>query len=77
MNWVREALGKHFESVSPETVGWVEAGELRALAGKGNKLCGCGGVLIALPSKSAGGRWAIVAPRRPSVWMRNLLKAPR
>jgi len=74
MNWVREAVdGKVLAKVQPETVGWVEADELWTFVGKKNKMCGSGGLLIAIPNKSAAGLWAIVALKRPSAWMRNFL----
>lgn len=74
MNWVHEAVDdKMLAKVQPETVGFVEADELYTFVGKKNKMCGSGGLLIAIPSKSAAGRWAIVAPKRPSAWMRNFL----
>ena len=74
MNWVHELVDdKMLAKVRPETVGFVEADELWTFVGKKNKMCGFGGLLIAIPNKSAGGRWAIVAPKRPSAWMRNFL----
>ena len=47
------------------------------LCGEKTKRVSYGGLLILAPSKSAGGRWGIVAPRRPSVWMRNFLTPRR
>jgi transposase-like protein len=75
MNWVlQEVEGKVLESVAPEEVQWVEADELWTYVAKKKMPAGCGGLLIALPRKSADGRWAIVEPRRPSDWMRSFLK---
>ena len=77
MNWVVEAVsGQVLAQVPPEEVEWVEADELRTYIGKKKKLAGCGGLLIVLPRKSAAGRWGIVAPSRPSAWMRHFLMPP-
>jgi len=74
MNWVLKATaGQVLAAVPPEAVQWVEADELWTYVGKKKMGTGCGGLLIVLPSKSAAGRWAIVAPKRPGVWMRNFL----
>jgi transposase-like protein len=76
MNWVLEEVeAKVLESVAPEEVEWVEADELWTYVAKKKMPVGCGGLLIALPRKSADGRWGIVAPRRPSAWMCSFLKA--
>jgi len=74
MNWVcEEVAGKVLAQVPASAVEWVEADELWTYVKKKTKRVGYGGLLIVVPSKSAGGRWGIVAPRRPSVWMRNFL----
>jgi hypothetical protein len=74
MNWVLEAVAdKVLAQVPPGTVEWVEADELWTYVGKKNKRVGYGGLLIVIPSRSAAGRWGIVAPKRPSGWMRNFL----
>jgi transposase-like protein len=76
MNWVLEEVeGKALERVKASEVEWVEADELWTYVGKKKRIAGCGGLLIVLPRKSADGRWAIVEPRRPGVWMRNFLMA--
>ena len=77
INWVREeVVGKTLASVPPGEVTWVEADELWTDVGKKKTLAGSGGLLIVLPSKSAAGRWGIVAPKRPAAWMRNFLTPP-
>ena len=74
MNWVLEEVsGKVLAQVPPGEVEWVEADELWTYVAKKKRLAGCGGLLIALPKRSAAGRWGIVVPRRPSVWMRSFL----
>jgi len=74
MNWVlKEVEGKAIAPAKPSEVQWVEADELWTYVGKKKKTTGCGGLLIVLPRKSADGRWAIVEPKRPGVWMRNFL----
>ena len=74
MNWVvEEVSGQVLAQVPPEEVEWVEADELWTYIGKKKKLAGCGGLLIVLPRRSAAGRWGIVAPQRPSAWMRSFL----
>ena len=74
MNWVlEEVAGQVLAAVPPSEVEWVEADELWTYVAKKKSLAGCGGLLIALPRKSAGGRWGIVVPQRPSVWMRSFL----
>lgn len=74
MNWVlQEVEGKTLTSVPPEEVEWVEADELWIYVGLKKTPAGSGGLLIVLPRKSADGRWAIVEPKRPSVWLRNFL----
>jgi transposase-like protein len=76
MNWVlEEVAGKILPSLESDEVKWVEADELWTYVGKKKNLAGSGGLLIALPRKLAGGRWGIVAPKRPSTWMRNFLMA--
>ena len=75
MNWVVEAVrGPVLAQVRPEEVEWVEADELWTYLGKKKSLAGCGGRLIVLPRRSAAGRWGIVAPQRPSAWMRSFLR---
>lgn len=77
MNWVlEEVAGKVLAQVPPTEVEWVEADELWTYVGKKKKLAGCGGLLIALPSRSAAGGWGIVVPKRPSAWMRRFLTPP-
>ena len=74
MNWVLEEVeGKALMPVNPDEVTWVEADELWTYVGKKKKTAGSGGLLIVLPRKSADGRWAIVEPKRPGVWMRSFL----
>ena len=74
MNWVlEEVAGKVLAQVPAAEVEWVEADELWTYVGKKKRLAGCGGLLIALPRRSAAGRWGIVVPKRPSVWMRSFL----
>lgn len=74
MNWVMEAVsGQVLAQVLPEEVEWVEADEWWTYIGKKKKLAGCGGLLIVLPKRFAAGRWGIVAPSRPSAWMRSFL----
>lgn len=76
MNWVlKEVEGKALAAVHPDEVEIVEADELWSFVGKKKRIAGCGGLLIVLPRKSAGGRWAIAAPKRPGVWLRNFLRA--
>ena len=76
MNWVLEEVeGKTLARVNASEVEWVEADELWTYVGKKKRTAGYGGLLIVLPRKSADGRWAIVEPRRPGVWMRNFLAA--
>ena len=77
MNWgVEEVSGQVLAPVPPEEVEWGEADELWTSNGKKKKLAGCGGLLIVLPRRSAAGRWGIVAPQRPSSWMRHFLMPP-
>ena len=74
MNWVLEEVeGKVLAAAQPEEVEWVEADELWTYVGQKKRPAGCGGLLIVLPSKSAVGRWGIVEPKRPAVWLRNFL----
>ena len=74
MNWVLEAVeGKALARVAPEEVEWVEADELWTYVGRKKRPAGSGGLLIVLPRKSADGRWGIVEPKAPAVWMRNFL----
>ena len=76
MNWVlAEVKGKALARVDAAQVQWVEADELWTYVGKKKRPADCGGLLIVLPRRSADGRWAIVEPRRPGVWMRNFLTA--
>ena len=77
MNWVLEAVaGKALAGVKPAEVEWVEADELWTYVGQKKRPAGCGGLLIVLPRKSADGRWGIVEPKRPSVWLRSFLTPP-
>ena len=74
MNWVLAAVeGKALAAVAPGEVEWVEADELWTYVGQKKRPAGSGGLLIVLPRKSADGRWAIVAPKRPAAWMRRFL----
>ncbi len=74
MNWGREAVaGKALASVKPDEVQGVEADELWTYVGQKKRLVGWGGLWIVLPRKSAAGRWGIVTPKRPAVWMRRFL----
>ena len=74
MNWVLEEVeGKALAAAKPEEVEWVEADELWTYVGQKKLRAGCGGLLIVLPRKSADGRWGIVEPKAPAVWMRNFL----
>ncbi len=74
MNWVLEEVeGKALAAAGPEEVEWIEADELWTYVGKKKRTAGCGGLLIVLPRKSAGGHWGIVEPKQPAVWMRNFL----
>jgi transposase-like protein len=74
MNWVLEEVeGKALAAAKPEEVEWVEADELWTYVGRKKRPAGCGGLLIVLPNKSAAGRWGIVEPARPAVWMRSFL----
>ena len=74
MNWVLEEVeGKALAAAQPEEVEWVEADELWTYVGQKKRPAGCGGLLIVLAKKSADGRWAVVAPKRPAAWMRNFL----
>lgn len=74
MNWVlEETQNKALKKVNAEQVEWVEVDELWSFVGKKNNLAGCGGLLIVLPKRFAGGRWGIVAPKQPSDWLRNFL----
>ncbi|MFV0338204.1 MAG: hypothetical protein ACK5LK_08195 [Chthoniobacterales bacterium] len=74
MNWVlQEVEGKALTSLPSEEIEWVEADELWTYVGSKKTPAGSGGLLIVLPRKSADGRWAIVEPKRPSVWLRNFL----
>ena len=74
MNWVLEAVkGASLRAIAPEEVHWVEADELWTYVGKKNSKADSGGLLIVLPKRFAGGRWGIVAPKRPSDWMRSFL----
>ena len=77
MNWVLEEVAERTLAAVPAAeVEWVEADELWPFVAKKKPLAGSGGLLIALPRKSAGGRWGIVVPKRPSVWMRSFLTPP-
>ena len=72
MNWVKqEVAGKMLAPVPAGEVTWVEADELWTYVSKKKILAGSGGLLIVLPNASWVGRWGIVAPSRPSAWMRN------
>ena len=74
MNWVLAVVeGKALAAVAPGEVEWVEADELWTYVGQKKRPAGSGGLLIVLPRKSADGRWAIVAPKRPAAWMRRFL----
>ena len=74
MNWVLEEVeGKALAAAQPEEVEWVEADELWTYVGQKKRPAGSGGLLIVLPRKSAAGRWGIVEPKQPAVWMRNFL----
>ena len=57
--------------VDPAEVIWVECDELCTFIGKKKYFAGSGGLLIVLPNASAGGRWAIAAPKRPKAFLRN------
>ncbi len=74
MNWVLEEVeGKALAAAKPEEVEWVEADELWTYVGQKKAAAGCGGLLIVLPKKSVDGRWGVVEPKQPAVWMRNFL----
>jgi hypothetical protein len=74
MNWVVEEMeGKMLAPVAPEEVEWVELDEPWSYVGKKNGLLAVVSLLIVLSRKSAEGHWAIVEPKRPSVWIRNFL----
>ena len=74
MNWVLEEVeGKALALAKPEEVEFVEADELWTYVGQKKRPAGCGGLLIVLPKRSAAGRWAIVEPKQPGVWMRSFL----
>ena len=77
MNWVlEEVAGKALALAKPEEVEFVEADELWTYVGQKKRPAGCGGLLIVLPKRSAAGRWAIVEPKQPGVWMRRFLTPP-
>ena len=61
--------------VDPAEVEWVECDELCTFIGKKKRFAGSGGLLIVLPNASAGGRWAIAAPKAPKTFLRNYLAA--
>ena len=67
--------GRLRAAAQPEEVEWIEADELWTYVGQKKRPAGCGGLLIVLPRKSAGGRWGIVEPKRPAAWMRSFLTA--
>ena len=57
MNWVHEEVaGKVLEHVKPSEVEWVEVDEPWTFVGEKKDPGGCGGLLIVLPRRSAGGR---------------------
>ena len=77
MNWVLEEVeGQALAAAKPAEVTWVEADELWTYVGRKKQPAGSGGLLIVLPSKSAAGRWGIVEPKQPAVWMRSF-RTPR
>ena len=77
MNWVKDRAKAlpPLPGVDPGEVEWVECDELCTFIGKKKPFAGSGGLLIVLPNASAGGRWAIVAPKRPKAFLRNYLAA--
>ncbi len=76
MNWVREEVaGKALARVDAADIQFVEADEMWSDEGKKNSLSGSGGLLIALPAEFSAGRWVIVTPERPELWVRRLLMA--
>ena len=77
MNWIkaRAQAMPPLPGVDPAEVEWVECDELCTFIGKKKPFAGSGGLLIVLPNASAGGRWAIAAPKRPKTFLRNYLAA--
>ena len=77
MNWIkaRAQAMPPLPGVDPEEVEWVECDELCTFIGKKKPFAGSGGLLIVLPNASAGGRWAIAAPKAPKIFLRNYLAA--
>ena len=77
MNWVRDRAKAlpSLPGVDPGEVEWVECDELCTFIGNKKCFAGSGGLLIVLPNASAGGRWALAAPKRPKAFLRNYLAA--
>ena len=76
MHWVKaQAQAQPAAAVRAEAVAWVECDELCTFIGKKKIFAGSGGLLIVLPRRSAGGRWGIVAPRRPTSFLTSYLTA--
>ncbi len=76
MNWVRqEVAGQSLAQADASQVQIVEADELWSYVGEKNGAFGSGGLLIALPAKFSLGRWVIVTPERPELWVRKFLRA--
>jgi transposase-like protein len=74
MDWAFQKAREQFlERTKDETVEWMTHGEMsrRILEAE----AGSSGILLVLPAKFAAGQWALVTPRRQSMWMRKFLRS--
>lgn len=73
MKWVFDSARKELaERALPDKLEWFDQAELHKHAEK--ESWGSSGIVVVLPKKFAAGKWGVLKPKNPAVWMRLFIK---
>jgi hypothetical protein len=73
MEWVFASAREELtQKAKPDKLEWMTLDELRA--GGESEALKSSGILMILPKGFGDGKWAVIKPKDPAVWMRRFIK---